>query len=378
MSIQQVTATRRIESENPLRESNSPTIARPIAMGEGSLEVGGVKESFTYELGKPVKGVSELTVEGLSPANQLLGMIGSAIATIMKQPATRVAATALSVGVLAEKSDAAVIRSSAMDPIHQTYGQANNDNLLWIKARSGTVDYYFSGIRLNEEYGIIPMHTFNFTTAPQQAQLLMAGTGDNYFTNPGQTTPISLVYTAPDWSASNPFGTPDIAVVRFGTPLTGPDVTIAPAGSVQEGDVLTMVGFGWPAVAGQGYYPQRDGNVRGWEMPVRDGVPGNVNPEFYVGTSFSNTTGLALNANVSAEDSGGIVLKNGMAVGMMASGTGGTGSIGSMEYLDLSDPNTASRFATYVPEPTGIVAAGAAMGVLLLRRNRRDTTQQAG
>jgi len=279
------------------------------------------------------------------------------------------AAAALGVGVLAEKSDAAVMVSMDRNAGHIALGQANDDGLFWVKQRSSTStnEGYFTGQKLSNKYGLINMHSWNSPGRPPNT-LLMVGTGDNFLTNPGQTSTVSVVYTPPAWDVNDPFGSPDFAIIRFDTPLTGPSINIAPPNSVQNGDILTMVGFGWPAIAGQGFFPQRDGNVRGFRMVADNGFPANINRSgIFGGAFFSSNLDVPLIGNVSTEDSGGKVIKDGLVVGITSAVIGGTSVNGSAYYYNITNNPIIQSF---VPEPTSLAAVTIAM-VLVLRRRER-------
>jgi len=279
----------------------------------------------------------------------------------------RALAAALGVGVLAEKSDAAVMVSMDRNAGHIALGQANDDGLFWVKANFNGINYNFGGLKLSNEYGLINMHSWNYPGNPP-SNLLMVGTGDNFLTNPGQTSTVSVVYTPPAWNVNDPFGSPDFAIIRFDTPLTGPSINIAPPNTVNNGDILTMVGFGWPAIAGQGFFPQRDGNVRGFRMVADNGFPGNVNSSGIYGSAyFSSNLAIDLIGNGSTEDSGGKVMKNGLVTGIISAGIGGTEPNGSLYYYNITNNPIIQSF---VPEPTSLAAVTLATLLVLRRRER--------
>jgi hypothetical protein len=363
--------------------SNSPEMARPLAMGSGSLTVGDKTESFDYSLSAPVDGKSTLEVNGtggqeLSSAGRFFSTIGAITTAFLKKHVVAAAATAAGLGLMGntEKANGTLMHDGVAESGYRQIGEDMAGKAIWFGGHTATGAQLFgSAVRLNSEYGLTAAH--NLTLSAGLATITQVGTGTNYLNNTGQTVGVDGVQIFPGFPADGNFYTPDIAIIHFATPLPGEDLTLA---SAERNQVLWSAGYGKYGTPSTGLLA-RDGNIRGFEARVdSDGfVQLNISPDYYMSTDFGFLdSGLKYNGRGASGDSGGPVFDaTGNLVGIQVAATVETDSLGQTAFLNLMQPEVHSWIVqnTSVPEPSTValfvIGAGSA-GLMLRQRSNRD------
>lgn len=277
--------------------------------------------------------------------------------------------TLLGLITLATTAEATLIPVGSDDSLYRQFGEQFAGTALWIKATRPTGEvFYASAIRFNSEYGLTSGHA---VIGPGGVNTLEeVGNGINYVSAPGLISPISSVLVHPIYDGTK--FSPDIAIIRFGTPLPSDDLTI---GSVVEEDTIRGVGFGTHGYPDSGPLSQ-DGNIRGWEAHVDSGVPWNVSSNYYFAGDFGfNTTGLMLNGKGTGGDSGGPIFDvHGNLVGITVAEVGGTLSSGQTILLKLDHADVRPWVINNVPEPNTLMLLFVGAGTIArFRRKRRHS-----
>ncbi|MFO1487668.1 MAG: trypsin-like serine protease [Verrucomicrobiota bacterium] len=190
--------------------------------------------------------------------------------------------------------------------------------------------YFGSGVRLNENFGIIAAHAVTDGIHVATVNGVIRGTSSN-----GILTEVSTAWVYPGFDGS--MNGPDIAIIRFAQPVPGPTMAIAPAGANEVVNHFGFGNFGSPAIGMQG----NDGNARAWEGRVSGSPPSLGSSTYYQATTYGyDNLGLSLNGRGANGDSGGGVFNlSGQLVGINIAQFGPTGNqFGETTFLSLSQP----------------------------------------
>ena len=235
-------------------------------------------------------------------------------------------------------------------------GQANSQDVLWVKSEYQATVFRFSAIRINNYYAITAGHG-TYLPGLGIIKPLAVGTGTNFLTDPGTTSTIAEVIVYPTYPGSAAFTQPDLAVLKFSTPIrTGSNPVLGQANSLSVGDTLTSSGFGIPGFTGGSF--NEDGSVRGWNAAIRSETGGVFNTDDFGNTRFSSASGVALNGRLSNGDSGSPVYdETGYLIGMNIGSNPSPISAdpnGTTVFLDVTNPVIASWIETNTALPAAL------------------------
>ena len=192
----------------------------------------------------------------------------------------------------------------------------NYPNTFWVQSdASDGGTRQFTGVRLNDWYGITVGHGF-FEGGVTYSNHV-GGNGSNFLSGPGNTFTFADVWIHPQWGGTIGGSSVDLAIVRFNAPWAGSAVTI---GTAAEDELLTYSGFGTPATPSTGFLPA-DGQRRAFQTYLDDfGSP--LFASFYIDGVFrrpGHPEFLALGGVGTPGNSGGGVWNDsGELVGIMA------------------------------------------------------------
>ncbi len=304
---------------------------------------------------------------------KLFAELGAVISNFMRRH-VKAGVAALSLAAITGQTDAALVHAGADINAHRALGVANSNDVLWVESEYNGQTLRFSAIRINDYYAITVGHGVYGATSgliiPNEV-----GNGTNFLNNVGLTSSIAEVIVYPNYGGSTVtgFSSPDIAILRFSTPITGTDPTFGT--SITVGENVTSVGYGQTGYSGGSF--STTGDLLGWNAPVISETSGAFNTDYYGNTRFSSALDLYLNGRLGPADSGSPMYNSlGELVGMNIGSSptpSSTQSIGSTIFLDLTNQEVASwvRFNTNIPEPTTVALSGMGLA-LLLRRKRKD------
>jgi uncharacterized protein (TIGR03382 family) len=226
---------------------------------------------------------------------------------------------------------------------------------------------YASVAMINDQFAITCGHVV--WNNLQNGGTFRVGTGSNYFSDRGQVVDVAEVITYPGYPGGVTTNSPDIAILRLATPISG--ITQAQFGTANPGDVVTSGGYGFAFFAGQPTVP-RDGFRRGWNAPVVSGVAGFGIDQWYNYSLFGGSSAPLVNGKVLSGDSGGGVYNSlGQLVGINFGQSGNNLSVGYSSYLDLAQPDVLNWVqSNTIPTPAALTLLG--LGALVGSRRRRD------
>lgn len=295
----------------------------------------------------------------------------------LKQKAQTAATVASLAGAsfgMAEKADAALMLPGQSAQSYLDLGATMQNKVGFLK-QIGTQGQlgYASVTFINEQYAITSAHLI--AGVLQVGGSFQVGTGSNYLTDPGNVVNVSSVLVHPAYQGnmgSADTNNPDIAILRFASPLAG--ITQATFGAAAPFDIVTSGGYGFAFYAGEPSVP-RDGFRRGWNAPVKTGAPLYGSDTWYNYTQFGGASGssVPVNGKVLSGDSGGGVYNSlGELVGINFGQSGNSAILGTSSYLDLSQPDVLNwvQSNTTIPAPGALPLIGAAAMFGFGRRRR--------
>lgn len=346
-----------------------PDVSRSLVTGDIDVAVNKQRVRATFELKAVVDGTVELLVTAESAAARFATAAWVAASTIVKKPAFAAAAAALGIGAVTESTKGVLMADGSNDADYKSLGSslAGNTALSFrvLVPGVGTGQRNTSATYLNSEYAITAAHNVADLLAFNPTYEI--ATGDNYMNNRGTVVPVASVTIYPGYDGG--FEAPDIAIIKFATPLTSPALHIA---APQLGEILTGAGYGHPGTPRSGLLPS-DGAVRGWNAPVVEGTPSDVSNVYYFSTDFDAVDNVPLNGHGLSGDSGGPMIDSvGNLVGINIAQDGDTQPVGSTESLLLSQPAVEAWIEanTGVPEPSSVFLLGIGAAGVLLKRQR--------
>jgi hypothetical protein len=218
-----------------------------------------------------------------------------------KAQAAAVVATLASLG-MSEKAEAVLMLPGQSAQSYLDLGATLNNRVGFVEnLLPGASTGYASIAFINSQYAITCGHVVSANL--QQGGTFRVGTGSNYFSDRGQVVDVAEVITYPGYPGGVTTNSPDIAILRLATPISG--ITQAQFGTANPGDVVTSGGYGFAFYAGQSSVP-RDGFSRGWNAPVLSGAPGFGSDLWYNSSQFGGFGGgVPVNGKVLSGDSGG-------------------------------------------------------------------------
>jgi uncharacterized protein (TIGR03382 family) len=283
-----------------------------------------------------------------------------------KAQAAAVVATLASLG-MSEKAEAVLMLPGQSAQSYLNLGATLNNRVGWLQ--QNTIDGqvgYASATFINPYFAITAAHLVG--TIYQNGGTFQVGTGGNFISDLGQVVNVAEVITYPGYAGGVSTNSPDIAILRLATPISG--ITQAQFGTANPGDVVTSGGYGFAFCAGQPTVP-RDGFRRGWNAPVRFN-PLYGNDVYYNATNFLEGQGVNTIGKVLSGDSGGGVYNSlGQLVGINFGQSGNNLSVGYSSYLDLAQPDVLNWVqSNTIPTPAALTLLG--LGALVGSRRRRD------
>lgn len=248
---------------------------------------------------------------------------------------TTLAIAVVTLACWASRANAVLMTLGTNELDYRALGASMAGKLLSLRISNNVGPRDTSATYLNEYYGLTVAHNFTtFIGLSNPETTIEVGSGPNFYTDRGTVVAVESVFIYPGYDGTS--NTPDIAIIRFGTPLAGPLVHL---GIAALDDMVTAAGFGRTGYPGE-TLPSQDGWSRGWQARVGSVSEIGVNPDYYNPAPFgSYTWGLTLNGRGASGDSGGPTFnEGGELVGITASGSGGTSTLGNTNFLDLSNP----------------------------------------
>jgi uncharacterized protein (TIGR03382 family) len=225
---------------------------------------------------------------------------------------------------------------------------------------------YASVAMINDQFAITCGHVV--WNNLQNGGTFRVGTGSNYFSDRGQVVDVAEVITYPGYPGGVTTNSPDIAILRLATPISG--ITQAQFGTANPGDVVTSGGYGFAFFAGQPTVP-RDGFRRGWNAGVLSGAPLYGSNQWYNYTFFGDNAVAANGKGLSGDSGGGVYNSLGQLVGINFGQSGNNALVGTTSYLDLSQPDVLNWVqSNTIPTPAALTLLG--LGALVGSRRRRD------
>lgn len=347
-------------------------------MGEGEVRLADRVEKFGWELRELAQGVAKLTVDAASDFVKEVGLAATAMSMLVRNPKVAAAAAGIAAGGaslgLSEESKGALIPAGADPTPYRQYGStftaSNGGSLVWVQGNYQGTNFYWSGIRIDATHIATSAHPFVGSNGQQVLSIQQVGTGDNIFSNPGITSPVSSVTVYPGYMNDGNFNTPDIAIITLASAIPGANAVFAPATSTNVGTVLHLAGFGRLEYPGSGPVGAYSGDAMGFNAPVISGVPSNVSDEYYFAVRFGGTASLlSLNGMGSQFDSGGITLNDfSQIVGEITAGTPGYPSGGASIVSDWTTSPYQTFIASNIPAPGTALLVGAGIAGLMMRR----------
>jgi hypothetical protein len=217
-----------------------------------------------------------------------------------KAQAAAVVATLASLG-MSENAEAVLMLPGQSAQSYLDLGATLNNRVGFVEnLLPGASTGYASIAFINSQYAITCGHVVSANL--QQGGTFRVGTGSNYFSDRGQVVDVAEVITYPGYPGGVTTNSPDIAILRLATPISG--ITQAQFGTANPGDIVTSGGYGFAFYAGAATFPPPDGFRRGWNAEVRSSAPLYGNDAWYNSTLFGTST-VPVNGKALSGDSGG-------------------------------------------------------------------------
>jgi uncharacterized protein (TIGR03382 family) len=265
------------------------------------------------------------------------------------------------------KADAVLMLPGQSAQSYLNLGATLNNRVGWLQ--QNTIDGrngYASVAMINDQFAITCGHVV--WNNLQNGGTFRVGTGSNYFSDRGQVVDVAEVITYPGYPGGVTTNSPDIAILRLATPISG--ITQAQFGTANPGDVVTSGGYGFAFFAGQPTVP-RDGFRRGWNAGVLSGAPLYGSNQWYNYTFFGDNAVAANGKGLSGDSGGGVYNSLGQLVGINFGQSGNNALVGTTSYLDLSQPDVLNWVqSNTIPTPAALTLLG--LGALVGSRRRRD------
>jgi uncharacterized protein (TIGR03382 family) len=269
---------------------------------------------------------------------------------------------------MSEKAEAVLMLPGQSAQSYLDLGATLNNRVGWLQ--QNTIDGqvgYASATFINPYFAITAAHLVG--TIYQNGGTFQVGTGSNYFSDRGQVVNVAEVITYPGYAGGVSTNSPDIAILRLATPISG--ITQAQYGTANPGDVVTSGGYGFAFFAGQPTVP-RDGFRRGWNAPVASGAPIFGGDTYYNWSLFGSGLGVdTIGKGLGGDSGGGVYNSLGQLVGINFGQSGNNLTFGTTSYLDLAQPDVLNWVQTNtIPTPGALTLLG--LGALVGSRRRRD------